>query len=217
LTIVSSPSLPLRDDYTIAPQRSVLASIREPAVSFAIWRRSLAPELTAAIGGWIERATLAADLTLAADEPLGLALPALSQLPDAGIAGDIERLFADFRSLSGARRVRLTLGVKRSDACRKFHADYVQLRLITTYFGPGTEWVPSYAIDREVLADPPLCPREANRRIVRDRRAVRHARAGDVLLLKGERHGKARAAVHRSPPIAARGLVRLVLTLTTAD
>lgn len=217
MTIANALSLPVRDDYIIAPRRSVLASIDDPAISVAIWRRALAPELTTAIGDWIGSAWLEADLIVAANEELRTAVPALSGLPDARVADDIEQLFAEFRSLSEASRIRLTLGVKRNDACRKFHADYVKLRLITTYFGPGTEWVPGYGIRRDVLADPPLCPRTANRKIVPDRRAVRHARAGDVLLLKGERHGKARAAVHRSPPIEQRGLARLVLTLTTAD
>ena len=38
-------------------------------------------------------------------------------------------------------RFELRLEVVRTDSCRKFHADYVTARLITTYAGEGTDWL----------------------------------------------------------------------------
>ncbi len=205
-----------RADFAVARDPSVLAAIRTRGLHFAIWRRRLAPDLTRALEQWAERASLHVDTMVGGGHPLCTSVPELATLPSsAWMAADITQLLARFQALAGAGDVRLTLAIQRTDACRKFHADFVRLRLITTYLGPGTEWVPTHAVRREVLATPPACPREANRKIVRDGRAIRHAQAGDVLLLKGERYEGDLGAVHRSPPIVERGLVRVVLTLST--
>lgn len=214
MTITIDHEQCIRPDFAIGSQRSALGAIRDPAISFAIWRRSMAPEVASTLACWLERAELEVDTILEPGDPLP---GGLEVLPCGAIVEDVEQLLSEFRGLSDARRVRLTLTVKTTDSCRKFHADYVRLRLITTYVGPGTEWVPGRAVDRKLLAHPPSHPREANRKIVRDARAIRRTRAGDVLLLKGERATRDRSAVHRSPPIEARGLKRLVLTLTTVD
>ncbi|HEX5661354.1 MAG TPA: DUF1826 domain-containing protein [Polyangiales bacterium] len=205
-----------RNDFAIAPDPEVLDAIRQRGLHFAVWRRRLDATVTQALEPWTARASLEVDAIVRGDRSVDRVVSELATLPaSAWMTADVARLLARFRAVSGASDVRLTLAVRRTDACRKFHADFVRLRLITTYVGPGTEWVPAHAIRREILAAPPECPREANRRIVRDRRAIRHARAGDVLLLKGEHYEGAPGAVHRSPPIVERGLARLVLTLST--
>lgn len=204
-----------QQDYHIGLERDVLRRIAEPNISFVLWRRSLAHEVSTALAAWIDDGALEIDRTLALGEPLSIAIPELDALPSsARLHDDIEELLRELSALSGAKHVRVVLGVKSTDACRKFHTDNVRLRLITTYVGPGTEWVPAVGVDRAVLQHPPECPRDANRTIVRDPQLVRHARAGDVLLLKGELYGGALGAVHRSPPIEERGLKRLVLALT---
>ena len=107
---------------------------------------------------------------------------------------------------------RVSFGAVRSDQCRKFHVDYLQLRLISTYVGPGTEWVVAGDVRRDALSHPSFDPDQANRSIVRREAGVRRAQAGDVLLMKGRLGGD--GLVHRSPPIEALGLVRVVLVVT---
>jgi len=108
--------------------------------------------------------------------------------------------------------------VVSDDQCRKFHVDAVRLRLVTTYVGPGTEWVPGEAVDREALARLIPCPAEANAAIVPVASAIHRAEAGHVLVLKGSRHENAAGggAVHRSPPIEHRGALRVALVVTAA-
>ena len=48
------------------------------------------------------------------------------------------------------------LEVVRTDSCRKFHADYVTARLITTYLGEGTQWLDEADADGETDAEPNL-------------------------------------------------------------
>jgi hypothetical protein len=142
----------------------------------------------------------------------GLAEPARTWL-----TMDIAILLARLAHLADARRLRVSFGAVRTDQCRKFHVDYVRYRLVTTYVGPGTEWVPDEAVRREALDHPPDCPCDANKEIVREASAIRHAVPGEVIVMKGARHPNHRGAVHRSPPIEGTGRVRVVLIASTVD
>jgi len=142
----------------------------------------------------------------------GLAEPASTWL-----TVDVAVLIARLAHLADARRLRVSLGAVRTDRCRKFHVDYVRYRLVTTYVGPGTEWVPDSAVHREALDHPPDCPCDANKEIVKDASAIRHAVPGEVVVMKGALHPNSLGAVHRSPPIEGTGRVRVVLIASTVD
>jgi hypothetical protein len=125
------------------------------------------------------------------------------------------RLFLD---ISGATALSASLTLTRSDECPRFHVDWVELRLLLTYVGPGAEWVRNSAVHREALRRESDDMARANAAIVTDPSAIRRAQPGDVLLLKGEAYpgNQGRGAVHRSPPIKGTGMHRLVFKLTTA-
>ncbi|XYI03973.1 DUF1826 domain-containing protein [Sorangium sp. So ce1128] len=67
------------------------------------------------------------------------------------------------------------------------------------------------------MGRPASSTHHANQEIVRSASAVRHAVAGDVIVMKGARHACRRGAVHRSPPIEASGTIRVVLAASPAD
>lgn len=176
---------------------SVLAAIHRPAINFAVWERTLAPALLADLA--------ALDLCCAADVRLTAALP---DLPDclaaamaaAGWAGpalsaDVLALARNFASVMACPAVEVRLEVVDDDACRKFHADYVPARLVTTYLGPGTDWLPDGA-------DSTTSPRRLA--------------AGAVALFKGRSWPTDNPIIHRSPPIAGTGQRRVVLVLNPA-
>jgi hypothetical protein len=125
-----------------------------------------------------------------------------------------EALLGHVIKLTSPSSLRAFFGVARDDQCRKFHVEVACLRLVTTYLGRGTEWIPDDVVDRDAMARMIPCPEEANAAIVRDHRELRHADAGDVVLLKGSRHPDGSGAVHRSPPIVATGVRRVVLVVT---
>jgi hypothetical protein len=130
------------------------------------------------------------------------------------VRADLHALAAILSPLSDGN-LTADLVVTRSDECRKYHTDYYRLRLLVSYVGPGTEVVPERALDRTALGKGTGEDVETeNREIVRDSCTVVRARAGDLVLLKGERFGNGLAAVHRSPPVQHRGEARLVLKLT---
>ena len=105
--------------------------------------------------------------------------------------------------LTGAPALRVRLEVVDDDHCRKFHVDDVRLRLVTTYRGPGTEWVaPRLAVKLAPGGDPPA-------------HAIRHLGRGHVAVMRGRKGStpEAPGILHRSPPIAGTGVVRLFLAI----
>ncbi len=196
----------------------VLLEARSPGVNVIVWRRPSGASLGRRLEPLCRGLGVAFDGLASARRPdVERLVSALPPSPArAALADDLCALVGHFVALSGAERPHAHLEVLEDDGCRRFHCDYVGLRLLTTYFGPGTKWPPDGAVDREALAPSELPPDVANAAIVRDGARVRRARPGDVLVLKGEGWpGNAgRGAVHRSPSLAASGGRRLVFQLT---
>lgn len=201
--------------HRIGTSRRVLDSIARSSVQLALWQRALPDGLSAALAGWARR------------EPASFAGRCRAEGRDleACLAGfeheawrrwlldDIGSLVREVLRRSGSASCRVSIGAVRGDQCRKFHVDHLRLRLISTYSGPGTEWLGAGDVRRDALAQAVVDPDEANRAIVRRAAGVRRARAGDVLLMKGLLGG-GDGLVHRSPPIEALGLTRVVLVVT---
>lgn len=111
------------------------------------------------------------------------------------ILRDIEVLASRFASLTGAGRVRIRFEQVVTNSCRKVHADYTDLRLITTYAGPGTQIPPANDPRAETLFDMPT---------------------GYVGLFKGRCYSAGHdPCYHRSPPAADMQTKRLVLVIDT--
>ncbi|AXE66300.1 hypothetical protein BBF93_06835 [Hyphomonas sp. CACIAM 19H1] len=77
------------------------------------------------------------------------------------------------------------------DACRKFHKDETGFRLITTYLGPGTQWIDTGAGNASIF----------------------QMQTFEVGMLLGQRRGREGRILHRSPPIEGTGETRLVLVV----
>jgi len=133
-----------------------------------------------------------------------------SEATDA-LEGEVFGLAALLLSLSGAPAIRPRFERVTHDGCRLFHTDKLTLRLLCTYAGAGTQWLPDAEVDRSALG------RGSNAAVCADPGKIRAVRRGDVALLKGEAWpGNAgRGIVHRSPP-ARPGTGRLLLTLDLA-
>lgn len=183
---------------------SVLAALRDPDCNLAIWERAPFADFTPLTHGDPQDVRFEC-------EPDDLPATLRCALAENGFAGaDLhERLIADAATLVRVfcetldlARFELRLEVVRTDSCRKFHADYVTARLITTYAGEGTDWLDDS--DAALVASGEQ-PRQVNRMA-----------AFDVGLFKG-RLATERPAIHRSPPIADTGGVRLLMVLNPAS
>lgn len=110
------------------------------------------------------------------------------------LADFIAQLLHIANAVIGSRPLWLRLDRITDDGCRRFHVDYVQVRMLCTLVGPGTEWLPEFAVDRAHL-------RDGSQSQVRDASAVRSIPSDAVALLRGERHPLGSGVVHRSPPL----------------
>lgn len=184
----------------------ILDMIREEGTNLAIWERRIGPSLPDS-----RRWPTIDDIGLttpvcAVDAALRTALAA-ADYPSAcvaALADDIGLLATSVARITGCDAVSIRLEIVETDACRRFHADHVTVRLITTYAGRGTQWLSdadAAALRRGVdLAD----------------LHIRSLAPGDVALFKGLGWAPDGAIVHRSPPIAASGEQRLVLVIDPA-
>jgi hypothetical protein len=131
------------------------------------------------------------------------------------LEADIRRLAGTFGTLLGRRHVHAQLYTKRSDGCRKFHADNVTLRLLCTYAGPGTDWIPNEDLVRKHMGRTDIDPATHNRLVLREGGSLRRSAPGEVLVFRGGAYpGQAgRGAAHRSPPLGSTGVARLVLKI----
>ena len=101
-----------------------------------------------------------------------------------------------FAALLSVATVKVRLEQVTTDACRLLHSDYVDVRLIKTYAGPGTDYAPD--------PDTPA---------VLERLATGATGLFAGRDFPGDGHT---ACLHRSPPINGTGIRRLVLVIDRA-
>ncbi|WP_434119922.1 DUF1826 domain-containing protein [Pseudomonas fortuita] len=174
----------------------VLTDVLQDGVNLAVWRRRLPPQLEDF-----------AELVVSLGQPLSdqwvidvdeQQMPVLSDLlrEAADLQGyeafvaDVAWLVAAYTCLVGARRVGLRLRVLTGPMCPRFHVDNVPLRLLTTYAGPGSEWLREQESPRGELhtAQVPV-------------HNIQKLHVGEVAVLKGEKWqgNEGAGLVHRSP------------------
>jgi hypothetical protein len=112
----------------------------------------------------------------------------------AAVADDILSLVCGMLAVFSWPRVEVRLDLTDEQSCPKFHCDNVLVRLVTTYVGPGTEYVERHAAD-----------------------TVHRAAPGSLVFLKGHRHPThSDRVLHRSPPMRP-GTRRLCVAIDHAD
>jgi hypothetical protein len=200
----------LAEHVAIGSHASVLSRILSPRITLAVWRRPPPDGLGQILDGdalkdfvGLRVVAPAANLPNLLPDALAAAGVAVEAVGD--LVAEISDLGLGFAELTEQPEVDVRLECITGDACRKFHADWVTVRLITTYQGRGTEWLELE--DAAALADGASIAQLPVRSLV----------AGDVALLKGRLWADDRALVHRSPPIAGTGERRLVLVINPGD
>ncbi|MCR9214732.1 MAG: DUF1826 domain-containing protein [Proteobacteria bacterium] len=115
------------------------------------------------------------------------------------LVDDVVKLASVFAELMSAPYLRLRFDITKTDACRKFHMDYLTSRLICTYRGSGTQY--GNATDG---LDPQI---------------VHSVPTGAPLVMRGQHwpNNPDTHLRHRSPPIEGTGQTRLVLVLDSIN
>lgn len=121
---------------------------------------------------------------------------------------DILEVLQLFEKSTEISSFRLLLATVSTNMCRRFHTDINDLRLLCTYAGPGTLWLPNEAVNQKAYQGG-----RGNVDIVADENLIQQAQTGDVVILKGALYPDANPVLHRSPSIEQTQRKRLLLRI----
>jgi len=181
-----------------------LADIRSPDCNLAIWDRSGLSGVTALMGEQAKDIRFSTSLAnLEGQLASSLAESDFADLPLRNdLIDDVAMLAEAYAAIMDIKDVEVRLEVVTTNSCRKWHADYVKARLITTYVGTGTQWLDGADADRVKRGNEPL--------------QINEMQSGAVGIFKGKLWTET-PAVHRSPPIEGTGERRLLLVINPAE
>ena len=195
---------------------SILTEIHKDQANIAIWQRDFPEELKHAAKLVVDHTpTLQISLSLSSENVYTPINQALGETPTSEVLSqDIAGLIDMFCCLFDLQRVGLKLTVLDHVMCPRFHADQVPCRLVTTYQGEATEWLPHRVVDRTKLGPGSRGKPDEESGLYHGADQVNQLKAGEVALLKGELWvGNENAGlVHRSPQLHS-GQKRLLLTI----
>jgi len=98
--------------------------------------------------------------------------------------------------------------------CPRFHVDQVPCRLVTTYHGVATQWLPNDLVDRSKLGRGSNGKPDSESGLYSHESDIEQLSSGDVALLKGERwSGNENAGLVHCSPVTSFNETRLLLTL----
>ncbi len=105
---------------------------------------------------------------------------------------DLQLLLALARDIAPQAALRMCIETRACGVDERLHVDHVALRLICTYRGQGTQWLPESAFDRRALAGSDCAP---------DGSALQEIPSGAVAVMKGNRFPDqpGQGLLHRSP------------------
>lgn len=196
----------------------VLSDIYDANTNIAVWKRMLNPGLEIAADEFVD-AHESLELTVTTDP-----VKALSDLRESFgkeiplvLAQDIATLTEMFCLLFDIKRAGLRLRVLDRAMCPRFHTDKVPCRLVCTYRGIATEWLPHDRVNREHLGPRDHDASDLTCGLYRSENDIRQLERGDVALLKGElwQGNSGAGLVHRSPTVSP-GEKRLLLSIDYA-
>jgi hypothetical protein len=195
---------------------TVLSGIYQEYYNIVAWRRDLVPEIQAIVNDLlVSNRGFQVLMNVSLQDAFAQIHQALggSELA-APLSEDIAELVEMFCYLFDLDKVGLRLTALDKAMCPRFHVDNVPCRLVTTYQGPATEWLPHNVVDRLKLGHGSEGEPDEQSGLFPKLDDVQQLTLGDVALLKGEcwEGNEGAGLVHRSPSLSA-GERRLLLTL----
>ena len=92
----------------------------------------------------------------------------------------------------------ICLALETSRGCKRYHIDNVPMRLLVTYYGRGTEWLPSDAADYDAYYSG-----KNNKKILINSAKKKFLKKWDIAIFKGQKHkSNERGILHRTPDSA---------------
>ncbi|MGR6872575.1 DUF1826 domain-containing protein [Pseudomonas sp. HK3] len=194
----------------------ILADIYRKDSNIVIWQRTLSDKLALAVNDILDKnASLQTQLVVSPQYARAKINKALGNTESCDILSeDIAELVDMFCSLFDLKFAGLRLTALSHAMCPRFHVDKIPCRLITTYQGVGSQWLPNNRIDRTKLGAGNQGKPDELSGLFSKMSDIQQLKQGDVALLKGElwEGNEGAGLVHRSPQLS-NDARRLLLTL----
>jgi hypothetical protein len=223
--MISEASIPkdnlnCNDNMFVTNDCSAFEHIYNQSINLSIWHRSLDCNIKKAVEELVDsnkNIELSASVAFAGVEKM-LEKELGRTKHSAHLYKDIATLAEMYCCLFDAKGVGLRLTTLKKAMCPRFHVDKVTCRLITTYHGVATEWLPNNVIDRKKLGLGNNGKPDDVSGLYQSQSNIQQIKSGDVALLKGEswEGNEGLGIVHRSPKVLD-GDFRLLLTLDFVD
>ncbi|WP_018690695.1 DUF1826 domain-containing protein [Algicola sagamiensis] len=197
---------------------SVLTDIYQEKTNLVIWQRHLSQDISNAVQSLFDQSPNFQASWVVSPDNVGSVLH--DRLGSAAalepLLSDITQLVDMFCCLFDLRRAGMRITVLDRAMCPRFHVDRVPCRLVTTYQGDATQWIPHHLVNRAQLGGQHGLDDEQSG-LFDTQDTIEQCTQGDVALLKGELWAGNEGAglVHRSPPYNRKP--RLIVTLDFAD
>ena len=192
-----------RGQYARGTEPEVLTEIYRDAVNIAIWETGLSTKLESAV-----KAVMDSSPGLQLSEVISITsaenqLQKILGAEDAFVElrNDVLELVDMFCCLFGLQRAGLRLAILNRAMCPRFHVDHVPCRLLKTYTGIATQWIPHDLVDRSKLGVDCHNQSDEVSGLFQSETDIENLQSGQVALLKGERWegNEGAGLVHRSP------------------
>ncbi|MCS6885466.1 MAG: DUF1826 domain-containing protein [Acidobacteriota bacterium] len=199
--------------YKVVEEKEGLREIAKADINCVIWQRDV-PE-------WVKQLPKAVfpavDICISPDRELDFIKPRLSRYVGSQstlyLTEDIKALLKIYSELTKCRQARIRFLSLDKPMCPGFHTDTLVLRMICTYIGTGTEWLPDEHVDRRYLGNYQQLEDQENPLIL-DVSQIKRMPLYAVGLLKGSRYGSdTLGVVHRSPTWSSVPYYRLVVSI----
>lgn len=200
----------------VADHPSVFAEFYNEDINIAIWQRELSSEIKKSVNNLLNaNSNFQKTLVVSSKNIYTKLINADSALMSCeDLCADIAELVDMYCVLYELQQVGLRLATLDRAMCPRFHVDRVPSRLVCSYHGTASEWLPHDLIDRSKLGRGNNGLPDELSGLYQSEKDINQLSIGDVAMLKGELWPDNLHAglVHRSPQVPE-GEKRLLLTL----
>ena len=199
---------------------SILADIYGADVNIAIWMRNLSQQISADVENFLDQVSHYQKTFIASPEDIYSKLTSDDEelCRSQALCQDITELVELFCFLFDRKKVGLRITKLNKAMCPRFHVDRVPCRLVCTYQGVASQWLPHNLINRSKLGVGSNGLVDQQSGLYQSDEDIQQMNVGDVSILKGELwEGNENAGlVHRSPEVPPEQS-RLLVTIDFND
>ena len=188
---------------SISNDLSKISQIHEDEINISIWRRILSNSTIKASEYILNKNPLLEFSEVLEPENVRKSLKSSigSNEKMSPFFEDVSNLVSMFCELFNQKKAWLRLDGIDHPMCPRFHTDKLKCRLVTTYIGPATQWLPHQLVNRSKLGHGNQGKPDDKSGLFVGIKDIEQLDTGHVALLKGEswKGNQGAGLVHRSP------------------